>query len=229
MTTVSVCIATYGDDRYRECGQIAAREVAEGQTRTPDEIIVHHDPDMTLSQTRNVAASTALSDWLCFLDSDDELHPAYLDAMRPFMDTCAVCGRLQHDHFRDGVYCTFERAPDKTFTLRRSILVPAVQWVREDGESAPAMIRPALGMDQINRVVIGAIVPRKVFMDVGRFREWPMYEDWDLWLRCTRQGCCDLVDVETATYRAWTHPSGRNSAADAQNAYDAIRRANGLL
>lgn len=77
--TVSIIIATYGDrQRWNPLAQRALISVM-AQTRIPDEIIRIHGDD--LQSTRNRAAAFANSDWLCFLDADDELDRGYIAAM----------------------------------------------------------------------------------------------------------------------------------------------------
>jgi glycosyltransferase involved in cell wall biosynthesis len=79
METVSVIIPTFGD---REIwNRLAMRAVASvvDQSHPPDEIIRIHEE--TLCYARNKGGYAASSEWLCFLDADDELHPGYLKSM----------------------------------------------------------------------------------------------------------------------------------------------------
>ena len=76
-----------------------------------------------------------------------------------------------------------------------------------------------------NYLVIGTAVRASLFADVGGFEEWPMYEDWDLWLRCVQAGA-RIGAAPSAIYRWWPSPGGRNDAprADQRSTYAAIRR-----
>ena len=58
-------------------------------------------------------------------------------------------------------------------------------------------------------MVIGTLVQRAVFEEVGGFREWPIYEDWCLWQRCWLRGA-EPVEVPDAHYIARIMPSSRN-------------------
>lgn len=76
--SVAVIIGTYGN--LRQWGPYVRRalESVEQQTHQPDEVIVHHG--RTLAQARNAGAQAVTTDWLIFLDADDELDYRYIDA-----------------------------------------------------------------------------------------------------------------------------------------------------
>ena len=76
---VSICIATFGDERWRDLAM--SRAYPSALEQDAPEIIVVHQPVGTLASARNAAAAQAHGDWLCFLDADDELASGYLDAM----------------------------------------------------------------------------------------------------------------------------------------------------
>lgn len=67
---VTVIVATFGDGDWATCGNTTARR--HGATHV-------HGPD--LATARNQGAEHATSEWLVFLDADDELLPGYVDAM----------------------------------------------------------------------------------------------------------------------------------------------------
>lgn len=75
--SVAVVVATFGEDRWAQLARTIAAPSAEAER--PAELIVHHG--QTLHQARNDAASLARSEWLCFLDADDQLEPGYLAAL----------------------------------------------------------------------------------------------------------------------------------------------------
>src|SRR3990172_10108928 len=77
---VSICIATFGDSRWRDLPYSRAYPSALDQGA--HEIIMEHQPEGTVASSRNAAAEKAKGDWLCFLDADDELAQGYLSAMR---------------------------------------------------------------------------------------------------------------------------------------------------
>lgn len=207
---VSVVIATHGSDEWKDAAWSFAYPSAVAQD--PWEVIVRHHPDGTLAKVRNFAASDATGEWLCFLDADDRLGDGYLGAMAVALG----------EAFERGL------APEygKPFRYQPCVLfVPAVQYV-EDGAclgdpEIPSWGRPLI---EVNCAVIGTLIPRDLFFDVGGFREFPMYEDWDLWLRAVVAGA-RLVPVPDAVYCATRTAAGRNdrSRSEAAETYRRIR------
>lgn len=163
------------------------------------EVILRHDPDATLAQVRNAAAADARGEWLCFLDADDELAPGYLDAM--------------------------ERA-----ARPNALLGPAAEWVpwQRPAPKYRGVLGPICDMRDANWLVIGTLVERKLFYKVGGFKEWPVYEDWDLWQRCIIAGA-EVVPVPDALYIAWAQRNSRNRRPQMRQKNDVhhqIRRTN---
>lgn len=80
-------------------------------------------------------------------------------------------------------------------------------------------------MEELNHCVIGTAVPRWLFQMVGGFREdLPIYEDWELWLRCLRAGA--RIEYVEAVYEA-DLGSGRNTSLgqrERQQVLEQIRR-----
>lgn len=179
---VSVVIATYGEQRWSDLAFERAFPSARAQERA-HEVVIHHYPELSLSEARNAAARDATGDYLCFLDADDELDPHYLDSMllaEPFV---------------------------AREVLAQPLLVPAVTYVHENGWETPPGVPNRGRWPQINECVIGTLVEASLFRYVGGFREWPSIEDYDLWLRCHDAGA-QLVYVEGAIYRAHVNPDG---------------------
>lgn len=197
---VSILVCTFGDDAWRAHGQRVKLACSE-QTYPAHEVVALHERDSTLAEVRNAAALNATGDWLCFVDADDLLETNYLEQMRAGWDTWKWQGS----------------GPP--------LLVPAVRYFKkdrmQDAPQIPAWGRP---IEEINCAVIGTLVSRQMFLDVGGFREWPMYEDWDLWLRCIQAGA-ELFPVPGAVYLAYIS-EGRNTNSDdvATTTYWAIRR-----
>lgn len=144
----------------------------------------------TLHEARNQAALTAALPrnrprWLCFLDADDELDEHFIEAMSDAASS-----------LDDGDW----------------LLQPATLGVHPDGHEDPhPVVIPAKSLLDGNYLVIATVLPFAQFLRVGEFREWPMYEDWDLWLRCWKDGA-QIRSVPEAIYRVHVNPVGRNSA-----------------
>lgn len=166
---VTICIATYGAESWRELA--LSRAYPSALEQGAHEILVGHDPEGTLASTRNSLAHKAEGDWLCFLDGDDELAPGYLEAMR--------------------------RAKDSD----QALYAPAVSYVATNGRKAPPKFWPECSLTTGNWLVIGTLVPRKLFLEVGGFEEWAIYEDWALFGRCWKAGA-QTVKVPRAIYLA---------------------------
>lgn len=198
---VSIVIATHGDPAWSEAAWSIAYPSTVNQTTPAFEVIPDHFMGGTLAEARNRAAESASGEWLGFLDADDALAPDYVEQMQ----------RAWFPISHDGIDV---------------LLVPAVQYV-ENGRCVGEPEIPSWGrpLIEINCAVIGTLIPRELFFDVGGFRELPMYEDWDLWLRCVVAGA-RLVPVPDAVYCAHRSPAGRNSSGreQATAAYWQIRR-----
>jgi GT2 family glycosyltransferase len=84
METVGVVVATYGDfDIWAPFAERAKASV-DAQTHAPDDFISYHvdiPHSDGISIGRNRAASKLDTDWLIFLDADDELDPLYIEKM----------------------------------------------------------------------------------------------------------------------------------------------------
>lgn len=73
-----------------------------------------------------------------------------------------------------------------------------------------------------NYIVIGAGVSRDLFFLVGGFRDLPVAEDWDLWIRCWLNGAT-ILPCPQAIYRVHVNRGGRNST-DSTNTIQRIQK-----
>lgn len=198
---IAVCIGTYGN--YKKWSTVVherARPSAERQTVTPATVRWIHGA--TLHEARNQAARYAAThhntEWLCFLDADDELDPGYLEAM----------SRAAADTKDDW------------------LLQPATLGVHPDGREDPyPVVIPAKPLLDGNFMVIGTLVRADQFQRVGGFANWDYCEDWDLWIRCWRDGA-QMKPVPEAVYRVHVNATGRNNCdrATQVRVYNQIRR-----
>lgn len=70
MDDLTVIVGTYGTDEWRDMGAATAAQ--------HDAVHVH---GKTLAAARNIGAQAATTEWLVFLDADDELSEGYCDAI----------------------------------------------------------------------------------------------------------------------------------------------------
>ena len=180
---VSVLIGTYGDEHWQRIAAKYAEPSVLGQKGL--ELLARHEPEGTLASVRNRLAIAARGDWLCFLDADDQLGPGYLHAMRE------AAGALS--------------GPQDA----RWLLTPSVSYVTGRRYRHAAKLWPRCDLRLGNWLVIGTLVQKAVFIEVGGFNEWPVYEDWDLWQRCWKAGA-EIVPVPDAVYIAHTRTGSRN-------------------
>lgn len=189
---VSVLVATFGDQSWSDLAQHHA--VPSAQDQDALEVLWYHESAGTLAGVRNRLAGQASGEWLCFVDADDLLGYGYLEAMRAG---------------------TPLRVPTEG-RYPPTLLVPSVQFVR-DGYCVGEAAVPNRGRwPEVNECVIGTLIQRSLFEQLGGFRDeladgtpLPSLEDYDLFLRAFDAGA-ELVYVEDAVYCATLRPASRN-------------------
>jgi len=188
---IAVCIGTFGDEAV--WGPLAQRAMDSVSRQTIRPAWCVHSHRRTLQEARNAAANPtwpssglppcfAEAEWLCFLDADDELDPGYLEAMAAAVDGL------------DGDW----------------LVQPATLGVHPDGreDDHPVLI-PRKRLVDGNYLVVSTLIRTEQFHRLGGFGNWPIYEDWDLWLRATRDGA-RVVSVPDAVLRVHVNPNSRN-------------------
>lgn len=164
---VTICIATFGDEHWKRLAWNHAAPSAFDQG--VGVVLVHGD---SLAGARNAAAKIASTEWLIFLDADDQLAPGYVDAM------AQANGDLRAPAlFEDG--CRVD-------LTRRNI-------------------------EDLNPCVVGTAVRKDLLAECGGWPDFPIYEDWALWLRASRRGA-KIEHVPDAHYLARTRPGSRNTS-----------------
>ena len=176
--TISVIIATYGADEWCVMAEERALRIHRRRRRPRHCITTPRRHPRHQPQQRSQVSATG--DWLLFLDADDELAPGYVGAMRRALE--------QHQH--DG----------------QVLFTPAVQYIRKGRPGTPGFNDRGISLRDDNWLVIGTMIHRDLFNEVGGFDDYPHgFEDWALWSKCFRAGAT-IVKVPDAVYRAHVNP-----------------------
>lgn len=178
---IAVVIGTFGDIKeWAPLVQRASRSVT-AQTRPADCVSWIHAA--TLQEARNVAAAGADScDWFIFLDADDELDPLYIESM----EAAAIQGSVD-------------------------IIQPSTLGVYPDGhEDVEPVLIPERDLSTGNYLVIGSMCKASMFFNVGGFDDYPMLEDWALWLKLRNCGA-RIGKAPAAVYRVAVRANSRNT------------------
>ncbi len=176
----TVVVGTFGEDHWRELA------VSRAMPSAIDQSPVLHAHGVTLAKARNAALKRVETEWVVFLDADDELMPGYMDAMS-----------TGHADLR---------APSVEYVKgmkRQRPIVPKVAGHSHDCDGECLL--------EGNWLVIGSAVKTEIIREVGGFHEYEVYEDWDAWLRCYLAGA-SVEAIPEAVYRAHVRHDSRNRA-----------------
>lgn len=197
-----------------------ARRAVESATHQGVTVIETLAP--TLQSARNEGLARVRTPFVVHLDADDTLPPTYFEQMFAALR---------------------EMAADGTDV----VIAPLVSYVRPGrnpdapystaGRSPAAMPRVpghdhecfAECLPYGNWLVVGALAGTALLRRVGGWRDFPVYEDWDLWLRCHLAGA--TFARSEAVYEATVSPGSRNRSAGRdlrEQTHHDILRANGL-
>lgn len=198
---VTVVVATYGDPSWIELAQQRAIPSA-AALGVP---AVHHHDD-TLHDARNNALDLVDTEWVCYLDADDELEAGYFT------------------HMAEG--SADVRAPSVRYVRNGRADHPWMPQVAGHCHrcTADCLVRG-------NWLVVGSLIRREHVIDLGGWRDFDWSEDWDLWLRA-HLGGLSIEGLPAAVYRAHVRPDSRNrgaTKAERERSHRAIAEANGVL
>ena len=200
MSTISVVIATYGEWHWDILAQ--ERAVPSVLEQGADQLVWKHYEHASRATSLNCGADDATSNWLIFLDADDELAPGYVGAMR--------------------------RALEQSTDGNQSLFTPAVQQIRKGRPGQPFFF-PECDFRTGNWLIIGTMISKTLFDEIGGFREHPHgLEDWNLWARAVRAGA-KITKVPDAVYRAFYNPRSKHhelsrNRPEYMKAYEAARQ-----
>jgi glycosyltransferase involved in cell wall biosynthesis len=183
MIDVSVVVATCGLDVWREMGDLAALSAA----NTGAVVVRVHLPDATVAQARNKGLSLVKTEYVTFLDADDELDPRYFLGFAPQADVTAT--QIKYPQHSMAMMPTVWQHENYAWKHHRGYCVGDCLV---DG----------------NWVHIGAICRTEAVRAVGGFREYPVYEDWALFLAMQQNGATFAHAFGSAIYYAAVRDHG---------------------
>ena len=182
MLMISVEIPSYGDAEWLHLSRDRAYPSVLIQDKC--EVVMHHEQDGTRASSLNNGANRTTGEWIVFLDADDEFAPGYVGAMR----------RALEQNTSDGT---------------RVLFTPAVQQIRRGRPRKPFFF-PECDFTTGNWIVIGTMINRAFFTELGGFRDHPHgLEDWNMWARAVRAGAT-VRKVPDAVYRAHVNPKSKH-------------------
>lgn len=197
---VTILVATYGDSGWERLANSRAIPSAH-QQGVP--VVYRHGA--SLHEARNACLHAARTTWVVHLDADDQLEPGYVATL--------MSGSAD------------VRAPSVRYVQGQYAQPPRVPTVYGHAHACTAEC-----LLYGNWVVVGALAPRQLLIDIGGWRDFSWSEDWDLWLRCHLAGA-KFEAIPAAVYRAHTRANSRNRAASQETrmaVHRAIADANGV-
>lgn len=178
---LSCCVGTFGGSEW-----IALAERAIASAKAEGVPVIHRHGE-TLAQARNEALALVTSDHVLFLDADDELSPGYAEAMA--RGTADV------------------RVPMLRFIRgnRPRLWQPRVANHQHD------CVAECITSGEGNWVPAGTVWRTEQVHEVGAWREFEVYEDFDLAMRVLLAGA-SIELIRDAYYVAHVRPDSRNRA-----------------
>ena len=178
--TIGIAVGTFGSDEWVQRARYLVEDIKENQTVKADNVV--HVHGNTLAEARNTAAQYLWTDWVIFVDADDSLDVNYVKAMKV-----------------------------KTYGEEDALFQPSTLGVYPDGKTDDYSVLIAkTHLWKSNFLVIGTMCRLRSFVEVGGFRDYPVLEDWDLWIRMVINGAKVIV-VPEAIYRVGVNEGSRNS------------------
>lgn len=196
---VTVCVPTFGGENWIE---VAQRAIASAEDQG---VPVVHRHGVCLADARNYCAEVVETEWIIYLDADDELAPGYVEAMAA-ADADLRVPLVQYVQPGGGA-----RRPS----------MPRVSGHRHT--CTPDCLLEG------NWLVVGTAVRAAMARKIG-WRTFYVFEDYDFWVRCWQAGA-SIEAVPGATYIAHVRRDSRNrrDTVEARNeVHRMIARANGL-
>ena len=162
------------DASGRMCDEYARRE--------PNFSVIHKE-NGGLSSARNTAIPLAKGDYLCFLDSDDELHPRALELMVSALEETGA---------------DLVSAPLEEFSTPRA-LFPVLEQVQT------TLLDQKDNFGRICVTACGKLYRKEIFREI-RYPEGKIYEDLHVYLKVLLQ-CRRIAVLDKALYYYYTNPA----------------------
>lgn len=181
---ISIIITCYKKEEYLEECLLSV----ERQTRQPAEVVIIHDgcesptahkiahtiilPDnVGVSRARNVGVNYTKSSLILFLDGDDVLSPDYLEKMVLVM--------------AEGVDVVYPdmyiwSGPESYLSVPPDVITP--EYVKEKGKIP---------------IPVTSLIKREMYIKLGGFKEMPVLEDMDFFVRAMCNGYISFKKAHT--------------------------------
>jgi hypothetical protein len=141
--------------------------------------VIRHDVNRGKSAARNTGLEAAQSDWVAFLDADDEWLPWHVATLWPERDGHVLVGA--------GMLAVGEGAEPRLFAWPGS---------RRELVTSP----PAISLPENKLQPSSLIARREAALAAGGFPSYDYAEDLHLWLRMLEHGTGLVLPVVTALY-----------------------------
>lgn len=166
--------------------------ICDDYARQDKRIVVIHQKNAGLSAARNAGLDCATGEYIAFIDSDDWVHPEYLERLyRALVDAQA-----------DLALCSLLTVCDDPSNPRhnRSVLIPSGVMSQQD------MVRKLTQPDPWRYVVACCKLYRRHIFDHLRYPVGFQHEDEALWHRVIA-ACSRIVCISDPLYFYYQHPT----------------------
>lgn len=178
---VTVLIASYGNPSWIKLADRAAASV-------PSNIkyVRFHDNNGTLATVRNKVIEDVDTEYVCYLDADDEFEVGFFEAM---------------SEGKADIRAPAVRYVNPNGTSYRPPMMPNVA-----GHTHQCV---ADCLIEGNWLVVGSVARTEHILRVGGWKEYEWSEDWDLWQRMWISGST-VESIPQAIYHAHVRTNSRN-------------------